>query len=98
MEFASDQGADEVSDEALANLILRVAAPYQMLVDALKLGARDMAEFVVDQSGKILSVYEGGNASGHDAAITRPGKNLWRAGLRLQRLPISTGSILTTNH
>jgi len=56
MEYASDQGADEVSDEALANLILRVAAPYQMLVDALKLGAHDMAEFVVDQSGKALSV------------------------------------------
>ncbi len=69
MEYASDQGADEVSDEALANLILRVAAPYQMLVDALKLGAHDMAEFVVDQSGKTLSVYEGGNVSGHDAAI-----------------------------
>ena len=71
MEYASDQGGDEVSDEALANLILRVGAPYQMLVDALKLGAHDMAEFIVDRNSKTLSVYEGGNVSGHDAAIVR---------------------------
>lgn len=71
MEYASVQGADEVPDEVLANVILRVAAPYQMLVDALKLGAHDMAEFVVDQSCKTLSVYEGGNVLGHDAAIIR---------------------------
>jgi len=71
MEYASDQGSEEVSDEVLANLILRVAAPYQMLVDALKLGAHDMAEFAVDQSSKTLTVYEGGNVSGHDAAIIR---------------------------
>jgi hypothetical protein len=58
MEYASDQGGDEVSDEALANLILRV-------------GAHGMAEFVVDQNSKTLSVYEGGNVSGHDAPIVR---------------------------
>jgi hypothetical protein len=71
MEYTSDQGTDEVSDETLAYLILRIAAPYQMLVDALKLGGHDMAEFVVDQTSKTLSVYEGGNVSGHDAAIVR---------------------------
>jgi hypothetical protein len=71
MEYASDEGADEVSDSDLSNLTLRVAAPYQMLVDALKLGAHDMAELAVDQSSKTLSVYEGGNVSGHDAAIIR---------------------------
>jgi hypothetical protein len=71
MEYAGDHGSDAVSDEVLANLILRVAAPYQMLVDALKLGAHDMAEFAVDHSSKTLTVYEGGNVSGHDAAIVR---------------------------
>jgi hypothetical protein len=71
MEYAPDQGSDEVSDEILVNLILMVAAPYQMLVDALKLGAHDMTEFSVDNSSKTLTVYEGGNVSGHDAAIIR---------------------------
>jgi hypothetical protein len=48
---------------------MKVAAPYQNLVDALKLGVHDRAEFQVDPESKVLTVYEGGNLSGHDAAI-----------------------------
>ena len=69
MEYARHDGIGEVSDETLVELVMKVAGPYQALVDALKLGAHDMAEFSVDWDGKTLTVYEGGNVSGHDAAM-----------------------------
>src|ERR1035441_2724203 len=71
MEYARHDGIGEVSDETLVELVMKVAGPYQALVDALKLGAHDMAEFSVDWDSKTLTVYEGGNVSGHDAAIVR---------------------------
>jgi hypothetical protein len=71
MEYAYEDGLEEVSEEVLVNLVMKVAAPYQNLVDALKLGAHDRVEFEVDRAGKTLTVYEGGNVSGHDAAIVR---------------------------
>jgi hypothetical protein len=71
MEYAHDDGIEDVSDEVLVNLVMRAAGPYQALVDALKLGAHGRAEFSVDQGSKVLTVYEGGNLSGHDAAIVR---------------------------
>jgi hypothetical protein len=71
MEYGRDEGLQEVSDKALIDLVMRVPAPYMLLVDALKLGAHDRAEFSVDQDNRILTVYEGGNVSGHDSAIVR---------------------------
>jgi hypothetical protein len=72
MEFAHDEGAGDVSDKDLVDLVMNVAGgPYQVLVDALKLGAYDKAEFSVDQQSKTLTIYEGGDVSGHDAAIVR---------------------------
>jgi hypothetical protein len=71
MEYAHDDGIEDVSDEVLVNLVMRAAGPYQALVDALKLGAHGRAEFSVNQGSKTLTVYEGGNVSGHDAAIVR---------------------------
>jgi len=71
MEYARDDGMEDVSDEVLVDLVVNVAGPYQALVDALKLGAHDKAEFSVDQGSKTLTIYEGGDVSGHDAAIVR---------------------------
>lgn len=71
MEYARDDGMDNVSDEFLVDLVVNVAGPYQALVDALKLGAHDKAEFSVDQGSRTLTIYEGGDVSGHDAAIVR---------------------------
>ena len=72
MEFAHDDGTGEVSDKVLVDLVMNIAGgPYQVLVDALKLGAYDKAEFSVDQEGKTLTIYEGGDVSGHDAAIVQ---------------------------
>ena len=71
MEFAQDDGLDEVSDEELVNLVMKTAGLYQIFVDALKLGAHGRTDFLVDHDGKTLTIYEGGNASGHDAAIVQ---------------------------
>jgi hypothetical protein len=71
MEYAGDEGSDEVPDKVLTELVIQVAAPYQMLVDALKLGGNDLVEFSVDHGSKTLMIYEGGNVSGHDAAIVQ---------------------------
>jgi len=71
MEYARDDGLEEVSDNALIDLVMTVPAPYVLLVDALKLGSHDRAEFSVDHGSKILTIYEGGNVSGHDSAIVR---------------------------
>ena len=71
MEYARDDGLEEVSDKALIDVVMTVPVPYMLLVDALKLGAHDRAEFSVDQDSKILTIYEGGNVSGHDSAIVR---------------------------
>jgi hypothetical protein len=71
MEFAHDDGRDEVSDEELVDLVMNTAGVYQVFVDALKLGAHDRTEFSVDRDGKTLKIYEGGNVSGHDAAIVQ---------------------------
>jgi hypothetical protein len=71
MEYARDDGPEEIPDETLIDLVMKVPAPYVVLVDALKLGAHDRTEFSVDQDRKILTIYEGGNVSGHDSAIVR---------------------------
>jgi hypothetical protein len=71
MEYARDDGLEEVSDKALIDVVMTVPAPYVLLVDALKLGSHDRAEFSVDHGSKILTIYEGGNVSGHDSAIVR---------------------------
>ena len=71
MEFAQDDGLDEVFDEELVNLVMKTAGLYQVFVDALKLGAYGRTEFSVDRDGKMLTIYEGGNVSGHDAAIVQ---------------------------
>jgi len=71
MEYARDDGIEGVSDETLVELVTKVGGPYQALVDSLKLGAYGMAEFSVDWDSKTLTVYEGGNVSGHDATIVR---------------------------
>lgn len=69
MEYAGEHGADEVSDESLTDLVMNVGAPYQLLVDSLKLGLNGLAEFSVDCGAKTLTIYEGGEVSGHDASI-----------------------------
>src|ERR1700733_365492 len=61
MEYARDDGHEAVPEEALIDFAMKVPAPYVVLVDALKLGAHDRAEFFVDQDNKILMIYEGGN-------------------------------------
>ena len=71
MECAQDDGLDEVSDEELVNLVMKTARLYQVFVDALKLGAHGRTEFSVDRDGKTLTIYEGGNMSGYDAAIVQ---------------------------
>jgi hypothetical protein len=71
MEFAHDDGREEVSDEELVNLVMKTAGLYQVFVDALKLGKLGRTEFSVDRTSKTLTIYEGGNVSGHDAAIVR---------------------------
>jgi len=72
LEFALDDGNGEVSDEKLVDLVMNVAGgPYQALVDALKMGTYGKAEFSVDRESKTLTVYEGGDVSGYDAAIVR---------------------------
>jgi hypothetical protein len=71
LEYARDDGIEETSDKALIEVVMRVPAPYMLLVDALKLGAHDRAEFSVDQDRKILTIYAGGNVSGHDSSIVR---------------------------
>jgi hypothetical protein len=69
MEFIQEDGFNEVSDEDLVNLVMKTAGFYQVFVDALKLGNYGRAEFSVDRDSKTLTIYEGGNVSGHDAAI-----------------------------
>jgi len=71
MEFAGDEGLEEVSDEVLVDLVMKTAGFYQVFVDALKLGAHGRTEFSVDRDRNTLTIYEGGNASGHDAAIVQ---------------------------
>lgn len=71
MEYAQEDGISEVTDEVLVHLVMSVGGPYQALVDALKLGGYDRAEFSVNQNSKTLTIYEGGNVSGHDAAVVR---------------------------
>jgi len=69
MEFARGDGLEEVSDEELVDLVMTTAGFYQVFVDALKLGKLRRNEFAVDRAGKTITIYEGGNESGHDAAI-----------------------------
>lgn len=71
MKFAQDDGLEEVSDEELVNLVMKTAGPYQVFVDALKLGKLGKTEFSVNRDHKTLTIYEGGNVSGHDAAIVQ---------------------------
>ena len=71
MEFAGDDGLDEVSDENLVDLVMKTAGLYPVFVDALKLGNYGKTEFSVDRNSKTLTIYEGGNMSGHDAAIVQ---------------------------
>ena len=71
MEYARDDGLEGISDKALIDVVMTVPVPYTLFGDALKLGLHDRAEFSVDQDSKILTIYEGGNVSGHDSAIVR---------------------------
>jgi hypothetical protein len=59
-------GRDEFSDEELVELVTNTARLY-----ALKLGAHGRTEFWVDRDGKTLTIHEGGNVSGHYAAIVQ---------------------------
>jgi hypothetical protein len=68
-EYAPINGSSEVSDEDLVTAIMNIAQPYQMLVDALKLGNYGKVHFAVDGEARVLTVYEGGNLTGHDASI-----------------------------
>ena len=61
----------EVSDENLVDLVMKTAGLYPVFVDALKLGNYGKTEFSVDCNSKTLTIYEGGNMSGHDAAIVQ---------------------------
>lgn len=69
LEYGADKGNEEIADETLIPFVMKVAAPYQLLVDALKLGAHGMADFSLDHAEKTLTVYEGGEVSGHDFSI-----------------------------
>ena len=69
MLYARDEANGEVPLRELTELVMRTAPYYQILVDALKLGAHDKVEFAVDHESKTLTVYEGGNVSGHDEEI-----------------------------
>jgi hypothetical protein len=67
MQYANDDGIESVSDEDLVNLVMKTAAPYQALVDALKLGAHDKAEFSVDEEATFR-----GTTPQSSIAITSP--------------------------
>jgi hypothetical protein len=69
MEYASPDGSSELSEDHLVTMTMNVAQPYQMLVDALKLGNHGKVDFAVDWNAKVLTVYEGGDLTGHDASI-----------------------------
>jgi hypothetical protein len=71
MQYSCEGGAAGISDKDLATFVMRVAGPYQVLVDALKLGQHNRAEFSVDHVGRVLTIYEGGEVSGHDLEIVR---------------------------
>jgi hypothetical protein len=71
MELAPAGGSSEVSDENLVDLVMTIGPGYQLLVDALKLGAHGKVDFTVDPAVRTLTIYEGGNQTGHDASIVR---------------------------
>lgn len=74
MEFGRNNGSEDFADEELVNLVLKTAGLYQVFVDALKLGKLGKlgrTEFSVDRTNKTLTIYEGGNLSGHDTAIVQ---------------------------
>ncbi len=66
MIFAPVDGSESVDDKALIQVVMKTAAHYQILVDALKMGNYDKVAFTVDEKSKTLTVYEGGNLTGSD--------------------------------
>lgn len=69
MEYAKDDGEDHVDDEPLAKLVMSVGVPYQLLVDSLKMANYDVVGLSADPISKTLTVFEGGQISGHDESI-----------------------------
>jgi hypothetical protein len=68
-EYASGTGATKPIVEQLVDTVIKVGSPYQFLVDALKFATVGGNELDVDTNERTLTVYEGGNISGHDHAI-----------------------------
>lgn len=71
MIYAPEDGSEQLDTRVLTELVLKTASHYQILVDALKMGARDRVEFAVDHATKTLTIYEGGNLTGYDEELLR---------------------------
>ena len=69
LEYASDGATAELIVDQLVDTVIKVGAPYQLLVDALKFATVGGNELDVDTNERTLTVYEGGNISGYDHAI-----------------------------
>ena len=69
LEYAAGVAASDIDIEQLVDLVIKVGAPYQVLVDALKFATVGGNEIDVDASECTLTVYEGGSISGFDDAI-----------------------------
>lgn len=73
MMYAPEDGTEQLDDKALTGLVMKTSAYYQILVDALKMGAYGRVGFVVDDNTKTLTIYEGGDITGHDKELLRRG-------------------------
>ena len=73
MMYAPEDGTEQLDDKALTELVMKTSAYYQILVDALKMGAYGKVYFVVDDNTKTLTIYEGGDITGHDNELLRRG-------------------------
>lgn len=68
-EYAPSSGAPEPMTEELVDTVMKVGAPYQHLVDALKFAKVGGYQIDVDPAKRLLTLYEGGNITGHDHSI-----------------------------
>jgi hypothetical protein len=73
MMYASEDGPEELDARVLTELVLKTASRYQILVDALKMGAHDRVEFTIDHASKTLTIFEGGDLTGYDEELLRRG-------------------------
>jgi hypothetical protein len=69
MDFCSERGTTESPPHSTIEEIVDIGRNYDVVVDFLKVGERDLVQIVVNRDRKVVEIYEGGELTGCDRQL-----------------------------